>query len=176
MEVFSDQFYFTSMLSIHNTRDIKLENIKFEDNYHYDDMLHIIYSSNILLKDLSFFNANGDAIDIDICDKVSIINSNIFNSNNDGIDLMESDVLIKDVNIINSQDKGISIGEASKANIIKTKLEKNIIGVAIKDYSEAIMEKMNFFENNIQLSAYKTNLQYGLEEMQLFEIVFFEMM
>ena len=138
---FSDQFYFTSMLSIHNTRDIKLENIKFEDNYHYDDMLHIIYSSNILLKDLSFFNANGDAIDIDICDKVSIINSNIFNSNNDGIDLMESDVLIKDVNIINSQDKGISIGEASKANIIKTKLEKNIIGVAIKDYSEAIMEK-----------------------------------
>ena len=44
---FSDQFYFTSMLSIHNTRDIKLENIKFEDNYHYDDMLHIIYYSKI---------------------------------------------------------------------------------------------------------------------------------
>ena len=158
---FSDQFTFTSMLSIHNTRDIELENIEFGNNHHYDDTLHVIYSSNIDLKNLFFSNANGDAIDIDMCEKVLIQNSNIYDSNNDGIDLMESDVLIENVNIFNSKDKGISIGEASTAKIFKTKLEKNDIAVAVKDKSETIMKKIYFFENNTQVSAYEKNLQYG---------------
>ena len=158
---FSDKYYFTSMLSLHNTSNIELDNIRFENNSHYDDMLHVIYCSDINLKNLFFSNANGDAIDIDISEKISILNSNIFNSRNDGIDLMESDVLIENVNIVNSQDKGISIGEASKANIFKTELKDNVIGVAVKDYSEAYMENIKFIKNDTQISAYKKNLQYG---------------
>lgn len=158
---FSDQFIFTSMLSIHNTKNIELDNIKFFDNHNYDDMLHVIYSSEIFLRDLTFSNANGDAIDIDLCDKVLIINSNIYDSKNDGIDLMESEVLIKNVNIFNSQDKGISVGESSKAEIFNTKLEKNNTAVAVKDNSKILLKNSNFFENNIQISAYKKNLQYG---------------
>ena len=73
----SDQFSFTSMFSIHNTQDITLENINFTKNHFFDDMLHVIYSSNIVLKNLFFSNANGDAIDIDMSEKVQILNSNI---------------------------------------------------------------------------------------------------
>ena len=171
---FSDQFYFTSMLSIHNTSDVELENIKFHNNYHFDDMLHIIYSSQINLKNLFFFEANGDAIDIDMCEKVSIENTNIYNSKNDGIDLMESDVLIKNVNVVSSKDKGISIGEASKASILKTKLEKNNIAIAIKDNSKTLMKRMDFINNDTQIAAYKKNFQYGSGGSAIVEDSFFK--
>ncbi len=158
---FSDQFYFTSMLSVHNTRDVSLDNIKLSSNQYYDDMLHIIYSSNIVIKNSFFLNANGDAIDIDMCEKVSIINSNIYDAQNDGIDLMESDIIIKNVNVVNSKDKGISVGEATTVKILKSNLEENNIAVAIKDNSKSLMKETKFLNNKTQISAYKKNLQYG---------------
>ena len=33
--------------------------------------------------------------------------------------------------------------------------------VAVKDGSEVNMDKINFLENSVQVSAYKKNLQYG---------------
>ena len=65
---YSNQFYFTSMLSVHNTKNIKLTNINFTKNHDFDDM-HIIYASNVHLKNLIFNNANGDAIDM-TCQKI----------------------------------------------------------------------------------------------------------
>ena len=158
---FSDQFYFTSTLSIHNTSNVDLENISLSNNHSYDDMIHLIYSSNIKLKELNIFNAYGDALDIDMCENIIIENSQIYNSKNDGIDLMESDTLIKNVKIVGSLDKGISIGEASKTKILKSSLINNYIAVAVKDKSQAKMNNINFYENDIQIAAYKKNLQYG---------------
>ena len=118
-------------------------------------MIHLIYSSNIKLKELNIFNAYGDALDIDMCENIIIENSQIYNSKNDGIDLMESDTLIKNVKIVGSLDKGISIGEASKTKILKSSLINNYIAVAVKDKSQAKMNNINFYENDIQIAAYK---------------------
>ena len=164
------------MFSIHNTQDITLENINFTKNHFFDDMLHVIYSSNIVLKNLFFSNANGDAIDIDMSEKVQILNSNINDSKNDGIDLMESDALIQNVNIIRSKDKGISVGEASIAKVFETKLENNNIAIAVKDKSSTVMKNISFFENNTQVSAYKKIYSMVLEVKYLFKIVFLEAM
>ena len=158
---FTDQYSFTSMFSIHNTSNINLKNITFKNNHFFDDMMHVIYSSNVKMNNLNFYNAFGDAIDIDVCDKIEISNSEIFNSKNDGIDLMESSVKISNVNIYNSQDKAISIGESSNAKLKNSTLENNQIAVAVKDNSKVSIENVNFFENENQISAYKKNLQYG---------------
>lgn len=158
---YSEQYTFTSMFSLHNTSDIELKNINFNNNHKFDDMLHVIYSSDVRMDNLSFFNAFGDAIDIDICDKIEISNSSFYNSKNDGIDLMESNVDILNVNILNSQDKAISIGEASTAKIKNSTLEKNKTAIAVKDKSTALIQKVNFLNNESQISAYKKNLQYG---------------
>ena len=83
------------MLSIHNTKNVQLKNIKLTNNHFFDDMLHIIYATDVDIENLSFYNAFGDAIDIDISKNIKIYNSNFFNSKNDGIDLMESSVEIK---------------------------------------------------------------------------------
>ena len=59
---FSEQFTFTSMFSLHNTSNIKLKNIELQNNHFFDDMMHVIYSSDIILDNLIFRNAFGDAI------------------------------------------------------------------------------------------------------------------
>ena len=158
---FTKQLHFTSMLSIHNTKNVQLKNIKLTNNHFFDDMLHIIYATDVDIENLSFYNAFGDAIDIDISKNIKIYNSNFFNSKNDGIDLMESSVEIKNVNIYNSKDKAISIGESSTAKLFNSKLEKNEIAVAVKDNSKTLINNVNFLNNKNQISAYKKNLQYG---------------
>ena len=74
---------------------------------------------------------------------------------------MESSVNISNVNIFNSQDKAISIGESSNAKLQNSTLENNKIAIAVKDNSKVLVENVNFFENENQISAYKKNLQYG---------------
>ena len=158
---FTDQLHFTSMFSIHNTENISVKNIIFKNNHFFDDMLHIIYSSDVIMENLTFYDAFGDAIDIDISKNIKILDSNFYNSKNDGIDLMESKVDIKNVNIFNSNDKAISIGESSNANLSNSKLEKNGIAVAVKDNSKTLINNVIFLNNVNQISAYKKNLQYG---------------
>lgn len=158
---YDSQFFFTSMLSIHNTKNINISNVTFYNNKNYDDMLHIIYSSNIFLDNLTFKDAYGDSIDVDMSENIFIENSKFYNSNNDAIDLMESKAMIKNVEIINSKDKGISIGEASDVKIFSSKLMNNNIAVAIKDGSKSTSSRVQFINNKIQIAAYKKNLQYG---------------
>ena len=158
---YDSQFSFTSMLSIHNTKNINISNATFYNNKNYDDMLHIIYSSNIFLDNLTFKDAYGDAIDVDMSENIFIENSKFYNSNNDAIDLMESNVMIKNVDIINSKDKGVSIGEASDVKIFSSKLMNNNIALAIKDGSKSNSSRIKFINNKIQIAAYKKNLQYG---------------
>ena len=62
---------FFSALSIHLTENIKINNLVIEANNFYDDMLHIIYSKNITVKDAKFYNSYADAIDIDISDMLN---------------------------------------------------------------------------------------------------------
>ena len=61
----SKQFSFTSMLSVHNTQNIIIENSSFTNNSLYDDITFSLLRWRII-KNLSFNNAFGDAIDIDI--------------------------------------------------------------------------------------------------------------
>lgn len=156
-----NQYIFTSMLSIHDASNIEIKDTNFYNNYLFDDMMHIIYSKNIKLENLYFKNAFGDALDIDLSQNVIIKDSVFYNSRNDGIDLMESNVIIQNVKIKNSQDKSISVGEASVVKILDSELENNNIAIAVKDKSEANIESTKFLDNKKQLAAYKKNLQYG---------------
>ena len=156
-----NQFKFTSMFSVHNTKDIKILNSKFLSNELFDDSIHIIYSSDILLKNIEVNDAFGDAIDIDISNKIFIKDVKIKNSENDGIDFMETDAIIENLEVTNSKDKGISIGENSEIVIKDSIIKNNKIGAAIKDKSEGKFYKIKFYDNNVQLAGYAKNWRYG---------------
>ena len=59
-------YYFTGMFSIYSSEDVVLSNLEISNNAEYDDLIHILYSHNIELRDSYIFDARADAIDIDI--------------------------------------------------------------------------------------------------------------
>jgi hypothetical protein len=151
---------FTGMISVHNTKDISFINIDFSRNFIFDDLVHVVYSQNLLLKNCKITDALFDAIDIDISD-VIIENCKINNSGNDGIDSMSSLVKIKNSSIKGSLDKGISVGERSKVFVTGTDIYQNKIGIESKDISSVVIYKSSFLNNKKDLNAYKKNWQYG---------------
>ena len=46
-----DGMRFVGMLSIHNTSDISIDNVHLKKNYVHDDMMHIVYVSNLKMID-----------------------------------------------------------------------------------------------------------------------------
>ena len=156
-----NQIYFTSMFSLHNTRNIKIEKIKLINHSDYDDMMHVIYCENVLIDKAELINAFGDAIDIDLSKNITIINSKFTNATNDSIDFMESEALVDSSVMVGSGDKGISIGENSNILIHNSIFKKNNIALAVKDKSVAKVLHTNFENNEIQLSVYSKNWQYG---------------
>jgi len=153
--------FYTSMFSLHNTRDITISESRFNNNETYDDMLHIVYGDDITLSNVFFRNSAFDAIDIDMSKNIFLKNLNIVNSLNDAIDLMESEVLIDQVFLYKSGDKGISAGENSNVLVHNSLLHSNNIGLASKDGSNVQMLYSNLDSNGVQISAYKKNWQYG---------------
>ena len=151
---------FISMLSIHDTEDINLEEIKLKNNFKYDDLIHIIYSQNISLKKINVSNALSDAIDIDIS-KVNISDLVVKNAKNDCLDLMMSEVNMQNSKLLNCGDKGISVGENSKINIQNSSIKNSNIGLAAKDNSKINGKNMTFKNNNTQIDSYYKNWQYG---------------
>ena len=132
-----------------------------KNNSNFDDMFHIVYVDNIKLDNINIENSNMDAIDIDMSNNVEIVNTKISQSGNDGIDLMESDVIISNVKILNSGDKAISVGENSFMILNNSSISKNNIGIATKDKSISFIINSNLINNNVSLNNYKKNWQYG---------------
>ena len=151
---------FIAMLSIHDTSDILLENINLKDNHVYDDMMHIVYSKNVTIRDSHFQNANSDAIDIDMS-TVRIHGVTIENSKNDAIDLMSSSALVENTHITKSSDKGLSVGEASIVLVVDSLIEQSFVGVESKDRSIAVIYRSRLLNNDRNMNAYYKNWRYG---------------
>jgi len=156
-----NQYYFTSMFSIHDTEDIEIKESSFASNEIYDDTIHIVYSKNILLKGIKIRNAFADAVDIDLSDNIRIESLEVFSPKNDGIDFMESSASVKNVRIYGSKDKAISVGENSDVTVRDSELLNNEIGIAIKDKSKVKIYNSIFENNQYQIASYAKNWRYS---------------
>ena len=155
-----DGIVYTGMISIHDTQNIRLTGLTVRDNRDADDMVHVVYGKDIRFDNFSFQNANQDAIDIDISE-VELLNGKIAGSGNDGVDLMSSKALIKNLIIEKSSDKGISIGERSATLVISSLFKDNNIGIESKDGSKGQIVRSDLVGNQLPLNAYKKNWRYG---------------
>lgn len=151
---------YIGMLSIHNTSNIKIIDSSINQNFKFDDMVHVIYSDDVIFSRTQLKNAQSDGIDIDMS-TAKLIDSTIMDSGNDAIDLMASAVFIKNSSLIRSGDKGASIGEGAIAVLEQNVFEENKIGVEVKDKSQALIVNNNFLHNDIHINAYKKNWRYG---------------
>jgi hypothetical protein len=157
-----ENYQFTGMLSIHNSGDIKINNLNMENNHVYDDMVHFVYVDNIKIENTKLNNIYSDAIDIDSSSNIHISNLNISKSGNDCIDFMQTLAKIDNSSFSFCNDKGISVGERSKIIITNSVINSSKIGIESKDDSEVNIDSSKFYKNNIDMNAYKKNWRYGV--------------
>ena len=155
-----NQFFNTGMFSVHNSQDISVTNLTIGNNQKFDDLIHVLYSKDIVFDGLKVFEAKSDALDIDIS-SVTVINSEFSNAGNDAIDTMTSKVTVKDSKISVSGDKGISVGENSRVQVRAVELVHNKIGIEVKDGSFANIQNSVFDKNETQVNSYLKNWRYG---------------
>ena len=155
-----DNTLYSGMLSVHESNGIHFKNVKMSKNTAVDDMMHVVYSKNIIIEDSVFKGAFADALDADISN-VTVRNCQFLNSGNDAIDLMSSEALIIDSKLSGSGDKGVSVGEDSRAMVYNTRVNKNSIGIQSKDASIACLINSLFEDNKTHINAFKKNWRYG---------------
>jgi len=57
---------YLGMLSIHDTENIVIKNLRASSNSGADDMLHVVYGENVVIESAEFLDAEFDAIDVDL--------------------------------------------------------------------------------------------------------------
>lgn len=154
-----DLYEYTAMLSVHNVKELLLENCAFYDSHKTDDMVHVIYS-DVTFKNTKFVRSLADALDADISNLV-VDHCEFIDSGNDSIDLMTSNALVSNSRFINSADKGISIGEGSNLLAVNNFIRGNEIGMQSKDTSKAYIYHSSFIENKKAVDAYHKNWRYS---------------
>lgn len=155
-----ENILYTGMLSLHEVKNVILDNLKLGNNIDFDDMMHVIYSEDVQLNNCLLENSFSDALDVDIS-TMQIRGCTIVNSRNDGIDAMSSNILIQNTKLVRSRDKGVSVGENSEVLIFNSKLNENFIGIESKDDSRAYIVNSKLNKNTQHINAITKNWRYG---------------
>lgn len=151
---------YLGMLSIHNSSNILIEHLRSSSNSGADDMFHVVYGRNIILRNSQLHNAQLDAIDFDLS-TIEVDGLTITRAGNDCIDVMGGSVRFRNVLVRQCGDKGISVGEKSKTEIVATTIENASIGLAAKDGSTVSITDSYFKGNSTHLDSYLKNWRYG---------------
>jgi hypothetical protein len=155
-------------LSLYGYSTSKLENIEVIDSFG-EDAVNIKYGDLCALENIKITNAFFDGLDVDFC---QIRANGIFISadgkirgaNGDGIDVSGTTGTIENFSISGFADKGISVGENSKIRIKKGLVKENLLGVAIKDGSCALLSNFLFQQNQTDIKAYNKKRGYEIGE------------
>ena len=165
---------FTGMISAHNAPLYVFDSQFYRDGD--DDMISAKYSTGEIARS-KFFDSAGDAIDLDMTDGFLIANnyfSNIGTGPNggDAIDLSFSDAYIFGNTVNRCSDKGISVGEKSTPLIEGNKITRCVIGIAVKDSSQAAITNNELLENHEGVSLYQRKAVFKGAEAVLRDNVF----
>jgi hypothetical protein len=157
---FEGNVRYIGMLSVHEAKNVEFQNLTLRKNRKFDDMMHVVYSEDIRLRDCLLEDAFSDGLDVDMS-TIRIQGCRFSRSGNDAVDLMGSRALIMASELSHSGDKGVSVGEGSETLIYNSHLSHNVIGVESKDGSVAHIINSTLAGNKRQVNAYKKNWRYG---------------
>ncbi|MCB0663119.1 MAG: right-handed parallel beta-helix repeat-containing protein [Saprospiraceae bacterium] len=138
--------------------DVDLFKTNFIKN-HCEDGLNVI-RSEFLMKDCVVSQTAFDGFDCDFC-KGEIRNSSFIKTGNDGMDFSGSSINVHNSRSINCGDKGLSVGEESQVVMFDSEIRGCPIGVASKDLSVLVIDKLNMEDCEIGFTAYQKKPEYG---------------
>lgn len=156
---FADNIAALGMVSVYGSRDFLLENSTLGGNVVSDDTLHIVYGNATLVRN-RFEDCFSDCVDFDYV-RGRVEGMVIRNAGNDGIDFMDSTVLLSDVRIEGAGDKGLSVGELSRVTVSDARISGAATAIAVKDASRLTLEEGELSANGIGIDIFKKNWRYG---------------
>ena len=129
----------TGGINFYNSK-VSINNSKFTNSIS-EDAINLI-NSNFEINNIEIFNTKSDAIDFDFSSG-NINEATFKNISGDGLDFSGSKVNLSNINLNKVEDKGISAGEKSSINLYNLNISDAKIGIASKDSSSVIGEKIS---------------------------------
>jgi hypothetical protein len=120
---------------MHYVGDVVVSDSTFFANRFGDDGLRAA-GCTVRLERCNFHTCNSDGVDFDLCHG-EVVDCEFSRNGNDALDLMSSQIAIKNCRFDGSGDKGVSCGEDSKVSINACIFDDNRIGIEAKDSSFA---------------------------------------
>ncbi len=136
---------------------VLLNNVYIKESNN-EDGVNII-NSDSEISNIYFENIKADAFDIDF-GQLKFDNINCKNINNDCLDISGASVYGLNILSVNTLDKGVSVGENSKVNILNLNTINNNIGLAVKDGSEAVFNRINFESNKFDIVLFNKKQEF----------------
>jgi hypothetical protein len=153
-----DGWTLTGALTIYEADAVKISNLTISKNLS-EDALNIV-RSNFSIEKLKIEETFSDGFDADFCS--GSLQSSVFrNTGNDCIDFSGSTVELNNILISNSGDKGISAGERSTVSLKNVKIDGAKIGVASKDESKVVGERLVLKNVGIDFMAFVKKPEYN---------------
>jgi len=137
---------------------VDIENLEIFNSLS-EDAINLI-NSRSKINNLYISNALSDAIDIDF-GYLDLDQITCHDIGNDCLDFSNAKIMIKDINANGVQDKVVSIGEKSIVNISKVIASNSSIGIAVKDNSEAKVEKFSVNNLDLPVVVFVKKNEYG---------------
>ncbi len=148
---------FTGAVAVHNA-DAEVVSCVFEDNPS-EDALNL-KDGEIELTDTVFLRNASDGVDLDFV-RGTVARCRFDDHGGDALDMSGSDVSIESCRIASAGDKGISVGERTKCTVADSVIEHCAIGIAVKDLSNARVERCALLENETAIAAYQKKPIFG---------------
>jgi hypothetical protein len=135
-----DYYGLTGCVTFYNS-NVAISNAIFK-GLQCEDSLNIV-KSKFNINHMRIFNSASDSFDSDFSEGI-VSNSTVKDSGNDGYDFSGSRIKLIDIDFENIGDKAISAGEKTNLNATNINILGASIGVASKDLSKVILNRVNF--------------------------------
>jgi hypothetical protein len=143
-----DFFDFPGMVSIHDTKDIRLEHVTLADNQVSDDALHVAYVEDLSLTDSRLERLFSDAVDLEYStarlDRVTVAFAG-----DDALDLMGTRADLHDGTLLRCKGNGVSAGERSDVVIQRTLIADSGRAILLKNASSVRATDVLGFRNQV---------------------------
>lgn len=124
-----------------------------------EDGLNIIRSEFLIEKSL-FSGSPSDALDSDFSHG-RVLTSRFTDIGADGLDFSGSEVIVEDLLLESIGDKALSIGEASSISGNSLSIQTALIGMAVKDMSEANFSDLEMKDTKIGIAVFQKKPEFG---------------
>lgn len=150
---------YPGMINIHNSHSITLNNNLFHHNRDSDDLLHVVYVDDFQAQNNRVLGAFSDAWDLEFT-RGNIQNLQVLTAGDDGLDLMGSDIKLKNSRFIQCQGNGLSAGEESHVQVQNVLFAHSGTGILSKHASSVQVLNSLSYGNQQGLEVYQPSPNY----------------